>query len=191
LAAVLALPPAVGAAGDGQVYFYRDRNGVMHFTDAPVDEKFKPFKITATVYKVGHMGGARLAPETIRPFINQAASRYRLEPSLILAVIKAESAFNPKAVSWAGARGLMQLMPQTADMLGVADSFDARQNILGGSRYLRMMMDQFGDLKLALAAYNAGPHRVTQAGGIPNIRETRNYVKRVLRYYRQYKSQTS
>jgi soluble lytic murein transglycosylase-like protein len=116
--------------------------------------------------------------------IQEAATRYRLSPALIRSVIRAESDFQPDAVSPAGAQGLMQLMPGTAEELGVTNPFDVRQNIDGGARYLRQMLDQFGgNLKLALAAYNAGPGAVTKYNGQVPYPETREYVKRVVRFY--------
>ena len=121
--------------------------------------------------------------DVIEQAIRQAASRYNLSPDLIRSVIRAESAFQPQAVSPAGAQGLMQLMPETAKELGVTDPFDVRQNIDGGVRYLRQMLDRFdGDLKMALSAYNAGPGAVEKYEGQVPYAETRHYVKRVLRF---------
>lgn len=125
--------------------------------------------------------------EDIDYIIKEKADKYNLDESLIKAVIKAESGFNPNAVSKAGASGLMQLMPGTARGLGVEDIFDVEQNIEGGAKYLRGMLDRFdGDKSLALAAYNAGPNAVKRYGGIPPYQETQNYVKRVLSYERNY-----
>jgi len=112
--------------------------------------------------------------------IAAAALRHNLPEELIRAVIKVESNFNPRAVSAAGAKGLMQLMDGTARGLGVLDSFDPVQNIEGGATYLRNMLDRFGSLPLALAAYNAGPGAVQQYGGIPAFEETQRYVQQVL-----------
>ena len=176
--------PAV--AWTKEVYFYRDRRGVMHFTDAPTDARYRPFRVWAHV-RMG-AGSARVDPELLKPYIAAAASKCNLDPALIKAVIEVESAFDPNAVSWAGAQGLMQLMPETATLMEVRNSFSMRENIFGGSRYLRLMLDRFrGDLKLALAAYNIGPERIEREKKIPNVRETRMYVKRVMRYYRRYR----
>ncbi len=123
----------------------------------------------------------------LRPYwewIQQVAEKANLPSSLVAAVVWVESAGNPQAVSPAGAQGLMQLMPQTARMLGVTDPFDPRQNLEAGSRYLRQLMERFGELRLALAAYNAGPGRVQRYGGIPPFAETQTYVRRVIELYR-------
>ncbi len=127
-------------------------------------------------------------PDTdFNDLITKYASKNNLQDSLVKAVIKAESGFNPKAVSGAGAQGLMQLMPETAKDLGVTDSLNPEQNIIGGTRYLKSMMDKFnGNVKKALAAYNAGPGAVDRYGGIPPYKETQEYVTKVLKYQEQY-----
>jgi soluble lytic murein transglycosylase-like protein len=122
-----------------------------------------------------------IGEESVAPIIDGAAKAQNVHPNLLRAVIEQESRFHPCAVSPKGARGLMQLMPDTAAELGVNDPFDPKENIEAGARYLRQLLDKYkGDLPQALGAYNAGPTAVDQAGGIPNIRETRDYVQSVM-----------
>ncbi|MEM8633658.1 MAG: lytic transglycosylase domain-containing protein [Pseudomonadota bacterium] len=123
------------------------------------------------------------------PLIRQAEARYRLPPRLLQALVWQESRFNPMAISPAGAAGLAQLMPATARELGVTNRHDPAQNIDGGARYLRQMLDQFGAIHLALAAYNAGPDAVSRAGGIPKNRETPGYVRNVIGRWMAYAKQ--
>jgi soluble lytic murein transglycosylase-like protein len=128
------------------------------------------------------------ANEAYEKIIQEAAAEYDMDPALIRAVMQAESAFHPYAVSRAGAEGLMQLMPALADEMGVSDSFDPRENIMGGVRYLKRLLDYHnGNLDLALASYNAGPGNVERYGGVPPFRETRNYVKTIKAIYRRSK----
>lgn len=122
--------------------------------------------------------------------IREASSKHGVDEALVRAVIRQESGFNPKATSWVGAQGLMQLMPETAKDLGVVDAYDPYQNIMGGTLYLRQLMDRFdGNLTKVLAGYNAGPGAVEKHNGIPPYEETQNYVAKVLDNYQAYKSQ--
>lgn len=189
--------PADGADKLISYYMYQDDQGVKHLTNIPNDPRYRLFTAVVQV-QVGHgglgmggrLGALRLTHENLRPVIMKASAAYNLDPALIAAVIRSESAFDARAVSWAGAQGLMQLMPGTARDMGVADSFDPEQNVMGGSRYLRLMLNEFGgDLPLALAAYNAGPTRVKRNWLIPDIPETQNYVVIVMRNYDRYRSQ--
>lgn len=124
--------------------------------------------------------------------IGEAARLYQLPEPFIRAVMRVESDFNPTVVSRAGAMGLMQLMPKTARSMGVFDPFDARQNILGGARYLRILANRFkGDLVLTVAAYNAGEGAVQKYNGIPPYKETQRYVRRVLKHFYAYRSQSA
>ena len=128
--------------------------------------------------------GLKTVKEDMDSIFEEAASLYQIPSKLLRAVAKAESGFNPKAVSKAGAVGVMQLMPGTARSLGVSDPYNARQNILGGAKYLKQNLDRFGgDVSLALAAYNAGRGSVTKYGGIPPYKETQNYVKKIMADY--------
>jgi hypothetical protein len=180
-------------AAQADIYKYEDEEGVMHFTDAPTDRRFKVFmkdikkdKKLRTNFRMVACGRN---PEEFAPIINSLSSEYGVDKALIKAVIHAESGYNPNAVSPKGAQGLMQLMPKTASHLKVCDTFDPKDNIRGGVKYLRFLLDTFkGDVSLALAAYNAGLSRVSRYGGIPPFEETRNYVAKVLSYQKSYQN---
>jgi soluble lytic murein transglycosylase-like protein len=127
-------------------------------------------------------------PISIADAVSGSSQRYHLDPDLVNSVIRAESAFNPRAVSNKGAQGLMQLMPKTAGNLGVKNAFDPETNVDAGTRYLRELLERYNfDLIKALAAYNAGPHRVEQYGGVPPYRETHAYVSRIIRDFNKKK----
>jgi soluble lytic murein transglycosylase-like protein len=131
---------------------------------------------------------AAVKPETLTDIVHEASDKHLIDEDLIHSVIRAESGFNPKAVSPKGAQGLMQLMPATARGLGVADSFDSRANVEAGTRYLHEMLIKFNfDLAKALAAYNAGPDRVSQYKGVPPYIETRAYVARIIKDFNRKK----
>ncbi len=167
------------------IYKYVDENGVLHFTNVPTDGRFKFLMKEKRVQ-------FRLGPgfEKYDALIWRAAEKHKVDYALVKAVIKAESNFNPLAVSRVGAKGLMQLMPRTAYALQVNDSFHPEENIEGGVRYLRYLLNVFkGDLPLALAAYNAGEGAVSRYKGIPPYPETRTYIRRVGRFYEQYKNE--
>lgn len=140
---------------------------------------------TASLAPVGFPVGSTPPPgmeirSKWEPLIQKAASQYRLDADLLRRVMDAESNGNPNVVSPKGAQGLMQLMPATAQALGVKDPFDPEQNIEGGARYLRHLLDTFGDIRLALAAYNAGPGNVRKYSGVPPFPETENYLRKIL-----------
>lgn len=174
----------VGASAD--IFRYVDADGIVHFTNDPPTKKFKLYR--REVVKVQSARGGSAVPFAIGEIIKYNSQKYRLEEGLVHAVIRAESNFNPAAVSKTGALGMMQLMPATARGLKVSDPLDPAENIRGGSSYLRQMLNEFdGNLDFALAAYNAGPNAVRRHGGIPPYEETRTYVKRVKKYLSNYR----
>lgn len=163
------------------VYQYIEANGTISLTNVPNDPRYR--RIVSELPRSRTL----ISVADLAPVIARHSRAHRLHPALIRAVIKTESDFDPLAVSRAGAIGLMQLMPQTAVRLEVRDSYNPDENIGGGTKYLRQLLDRFdGNLPLALAAYNAGEHAVERYQGLPPIAETRQYVKKVLRYYRTF-----
>jgi soluble lytic murein transglycosylase-like protein len=181
------------ASAVAQVYKWVDENGVVTFSNIapPTDQEYQVlrFPCYASDPKCRSVSWDKvpLNTQAYRREIQSAASFNALEESLIRAIIHAESAYQPDARSPKGAQGLMQLMPQTAAELKVADPFDPADNIEGGARYLAQLLSEFdGDLDLAAAAYNAGPNAVYQHGGIPPYDETREYVRRVKILYKRY-----
>lgn len=163
------------------VYQYIDANGTISLTNVPNDPRYQ--RIISELPRSRSV----ISDGELEPVIARHSRAHRLHPALIRAVIKTESDFDPLAVSRAGAIGLMQLMPQTAMRLEVRDSYNPDENIGGGTKYLRQLLDRFnGNLPLALAAYNAGEQAVERYRGLPPIAETRQYVKKVLRYYRAF-----
>ncbi len=174
------------------IYRYEDDEGIVHFTDAPTDRRFKVFM--RDLKKDLKLRTKLQLPRSVNPaeydqIIASCATKYGVNPCLIKAVIHAESGYNPNAVSRKGASGLMQLMPGTARSLKVSNSFDPKDNVEGGVKYLRFLLDTFrGDVSLAVAAYNAGLNKVAKYGGIPPYNETRTYVNRVLSYMQSYQA---
>ena len=155
----------------------------MALPNTGASTKLANLPVTEAVVSVSENFRALPANIAYNDLIAEAARLYKLDPDLIRAIIRAESAFNPFAVSAVGAQGLMQLMPDVAAELEVFDPFDARQNILGGARYLRWLLDRHhGNLDLAVASYNAGPGAVDRFKGIPPYQETRAYVRKVNRF---------
>lgn len=213
-----ALAAALLAAGSApaEVYRFVDDQGVVHLTDSPTSRSYAKYRPTihgsgkgisiitrrSSILGLGRreiryaMSSLRLPegrpePSSYDALIERAALRHGVPAALVKAVVKTESNFQRHAVSSKGAQGLMQLMPATAEDMGVDDPFEAEDNVQGGSRYLRAMYERFGDWEHALAAYNAGPGAVERFGGIPPYAETRQYVERVLHYYRRYDGELS
>ncbi len=183
-------------AARADIYKFVDEDGVVHFSNIPDDERYYPVdsngkrKGRRRVRRRRNSKGSarRKILDTYDNYISEASLRFNIPEALIKAVIVVESNFNPDAVSHAGAKGLMQLMPKTAEQMGVEDIFDPRQNILGGTRYLRTLANSYkGDLVLTLASYNAGQKAVDRHKDIPPIDETQRYVRRVLKLYFYFK----
>jgi soluble lytic murein transglycosylase-like protein len=198
MACALAAGALAPAGAHADIYRYVDEHGTVHFTNTPDDSRFKLYMTTRrdpdAVTNILAGRGVRTYPTEARKkyhaHILAAARIYQLEPALLHAVISAESGYDALARSPKGARGLMQLMPDTARRYGVDDPLDPEQNIYGGAAYLRDLLTLFGnDIKLALAAYNAGEGSVMTYGNrIPPYRETTQYVPKVLSYYKRYKT---
>ena len=186
---IACLLAATSAGAHARIYSYVDEGGVRHFTDTPDDNRYRLLRLSSQdVTRSGdHYDGNVLAKaRQYDAIIERAAVAASVEPNLLRAVIVVESGFNSRAVSKRGAMGLMQLMPATASRFGVSDPYDPRENVHAGAHYLKFLMDLFGhDVRLALAAYNAGETAVQRNGGqIPPFLETRAYVPRVLKIYR-------
>ena len=183
---------------DADIYQYVDENGVVHFTNVPTSSKKKPAKIYPEQKKQSPLTAAvaqsagneqqnnsrDTVPASYLNIINTACSRFGVDPSLVHAIVKVESDFNPYAVSRKGAMGLMQLMPQTANTMNVRNTFSPDENVEGGVKYLRYLLDRYeGNISLALAAYNAGETAVKKWGTIPPYKETQDYVRKIMQIY--------
>jgi soluble lytic murein transglycosylase-like protein len=191
---IATLLAASAAAAHSQIYTYVDADGLRHYTDVPDNNRYRllilsPRDRTAS----GDRYDAMLLAKSGRydSIIEKAATAASVEPNLLRAVIVVESGFNSRAVSRRGAMGLMQLMPATATRFGVSNPYDPLQNVHAGARYLKFLIDRFGqDVRLALAAYNAGEDAVDRNGGqIPPFSETMAYVPRVLKIYQMLRNQ--
>ena len=183
------LAVALPEQAPAEIYMYRDRQGALHFSNAPADPGYQRWAPSSGGFRVSprRMVQDRARRRAFDPIIADAAQRHRVDAALVKAVIRAESDFVPYARSPKGALGLMQLMPATARLHNVWSVFEPKSNIEGGVRHLRLLLDQYnGNVRLALAAYNAGGGAVERHGGIPPYPETVNYLERVLRFRDQY-----
>jgi soluble lytic murein transglycosylase-like protein len=178
----------VAATGHADIYQQVGADGVIELSSNP-----KKGKLVARDRKAPVFMPSDSSPERYNrydTYIREAATLYQIPEELVRAVIKIESDFDPRAVSPANARGLMQMIPETAERMMVTDILDPRQNIFGGTRYLRVLANLFnGDISLTIAAYNAGENAVIRHGGIPPYQETQDYVVKVLTNYRKYRAE--
>ncbi len=177
----LPLSPYISLA---DIYSFTDKDGVIHFTNVPTDSRFK------LIIKETDIDDYRSLD--YMSLISKISKKYRVDDALIRAIIKVESDFNPRAVSKAGAKGLMQLMPETAKDLGVENIFNPEENVEGGVKYLKSLIFRFEDnLPLAIAAYHAGGGAVKKYNAIPPFDSTQKFVKKVLNYFEKYKNSSS
>ncbi len=179
-----------GTVGASDIYKYRAADGTILFTDQPQDRVGRNHTLLSIRKGWNYQPRALSDAERDRydNLITLAAGQHRVDPALVKAVIHAESLFNPQAISRVGAQGLMQLMPETAAYLEVSNPFDARENILGGTRFLAYLKGKFSTLDHILAAYNAGEGNVRRYGGIPPFKETQAYVRKVKQLRQRYSS---
>ena len=181
---IIVLSFSIPFSASADIYRYVDANGTIHFTNVPTDKRFKLY------IPSGNFCRFRFNSSNYEPIIREIANKYQVDYNLVRAIIKAESDFNPSAMSPKGAQGIMQLMPATAEDMSVKNVFSPRDNIEGGVKYLRRLLNIFNnDLRLAVAAYNAGENAVIGCNyDIPPYNETQEYVRRVFSYLRSYKN---
>ena len=174
------------------IFLYVDEEGVTHFTNVPTHGRYRLFLREKRSSPAPTSNSYKRDSKKYDLFIQESSRRHGVDFALVKAIIRAESSFNPYAISRKGAEGLMQLMPETSKNLNVLNPFDPRENIDAGAKYLRYLLKRFDqNLRLSLAAYNAGETTVSELGGVPNYRETKNYVTEVLNYYSEYKNNSS
>lgn len=176
-AVLLIATTALTARSD--IYMYVDGNGVLHFTNVPTSKRYKLY-MKERAYKPAD----RTYTDKYDHIIAKASKSHGVSFQLLKAIIKVESDFNPRAVSKKGAKGLMQLMPENISSFNLKDPFDPVENIMGGAKYIRELLDRFGgELQLSLAAYNAGPSSVDRYQRIPPFKETEAYIQKVMAHY--------
>ncbi len=191
----MSLPRLISCAGliaifflsnaEADIFRFRDKEGVWHFSNTRSDARYRLY------IRSRGIGGKQYLKE-YEDVIRKAAEQFGIEANLIKAVIKAESSFDPDAISESGAQGLMQLMPDTANDMKVDDPFDPEENIFGGTRYLSLLLQRFNqDKRLAIAAYNVGPTTVTKHNAVPPIPQTRRFVEKVMKFYREFNEKTN
>jgi len=191
----MSLPRLISCAGliaifflsnaEADIFRFRDKEGVWHFSNTQSDARYRLYLRTRGI------GGKQYLKE-YEDVIRKAAEQFGIEANLIKAIIKAESSFDPDAISESGAQGLMQLMPDTANDMKVDDPFDPEENIFGGTRYLSLLLQRFNqDKRLAIAAYNVGPTTVTKHNAVPPIPQTRRFVEKVMKFYREFNEKTN
>ncbi len=195
---VVAMAAGIVPSAHADIYQYVDENGVVHFTNVAGERIKRPAKVHAETSRpamdpspsaksspAGNLHqSSEGVPVSYVTIINSACNRFGVDPSLVHAIVKVESDFNPFAISHKGAMGLMQLMPQTASTMSVKNSFSPHENIEGGVKYLRYLLDRYeGNLSLVLAAYNSGETAVKKWGTIPPFKETQEYVKKIMQIY--------
>ncbi len=181
VAAIGLIGIGIPAMADTEIFGYVSSNGELNLTNVPSEGQFRKTRHASLYHR-------SISDTELEGAVGRAAIEHRIQPALLLAVMKAESSFNPVVVSKRGAVGLMQLIPETAIRHGVRNLYDTEENVAGGAKHLRYLLDRFhGNLRLALAAYNAGERVVDRYGKIPPYRETSLYVKKVMTYYRDYK----